>query len=223
METIDAVTRGLTHALGNRMFSVWSIGTAMRERPAEPRWGEVFEPEMARLDALLQLFRSLELDREGELEPIALPEALAVAVALLGQHPDLRVVAVQVPDDAPARTSPAPVLARRATLIQALLLLLIDAARESAEDAVPIRVSYSVPSTAGFVSVHITRTAEGAPTGLVRAARILLAHAGGSVRSGAGQVGQVGQGGQVGQVAGRVVLLPELGAARRAAAGHPRA
>ncbi|MCX5764029.1 MAG: hypothetical protein NTU67_05270 [Gemmatimonadetes bacterium] len=227
METADALTRGLTHALGNRMFSVWSIGTALRERPSEPRWGEAFDGEMARLEALLQLFRSLELDGEGDLEPIALPDVMAVAVALLGQHVDVRSVPVELPAEASsgsaagasagasAHRAPAPVLARRGSLTQALLMLLTDAARESTDESVPIVVRYPA-TTAEVVSIELSRgpaaserglesgLESGLERGLVRAAALLMAHAGGVVHTGA---------------SGRTLTLPELGAARQAARG----
>lgn len=215
METADAVTRGLTHSLGNRMFSVWSIGTAMRERPAEPRWGEAFDAEMARLEALLNLFRSLALEGEGALEPIALPDVLAVAVALLGQHADVRAIPVQLPDgDAvgtddggAARQTVAPVLARRSSLIQAILLLLTDAARESPDEGTPVVVRYPRTASDELVSVEVVRRASGSRSGLVRAAELLLTHAGGAVAVG-------------GDVAGRHLTLPALGAARRALAAR---
>jgi hypothetical protein len=219
METADAVTRGLTHSLGNRMFSVWSIGTALRERPAEPRWGEAFDAEMARLEALLNLFRSLALDGEGELEPIALPDVLAVAVALLGQHADVRAIPVELPvqppamrpvadavgtdDGAGARQPVPPVLAHRSSLIQALLLLLSDAARESADEGTSVVVRFHETASDDLVSLEVMRRAPGSRSGLVRAAELLLAHAGGTVAVG-------------GDVAGRRLTLPALGAARRA-------
>ena len=206
IETADALARGLTHSLGNRMFSVWSIGTAMRERPSEPRWGEAFDGEMARLEALLQLFRSIPLDGEGELEPIALPDVMAVAVALLAQHADVRSVPVELPAEASsAHQAPAPVLARRGSLIKALLVLLTDAARESTDESVPVVVRYPTTS-AEVVSIELSRgpagSESGLESGLVRAAAILVAHAGGVVHTGA---------------SGRTLTLPELGAAREAA------
>ena len=219
IETSDAVTRGLTHSLGNRLFSVWSIGTAMRERAAEPRWGEAFDAEMARLEALLHLFRSLALDGEEELEPIALPDVLTVAVALLGQHADVRAIPVQLPGELPdgstvgaddggaAPPSVAPVLARRSSLIQALLLLLTDAARESPDEGTPVVVRYPRTVSDELVSLEVMRTVSGSPSGLVRAADMLLAHAGGVVATG-------------GDVAGRLLTLPALAAARRALAAR---
>ena len=148
---------------------------------------------------------------------------LTVAVALLGQHADVRAIPVQLPRQLPgelpdgstvgaddggaAPPSVAPVLARRSSLIQALLLLLTDAARESPDEGTPVVVRYPRTVSDELVSLEVMRTASGSPSGLVRAADMLLAHAGGAVATG-------------GDVAGRLLTLPALAAARRALAAR---
>ncbi len=118
----DAVLRGLVHTLSNRIGTVVAAGGILAAGSAEVA-GRVLEGEAERLELLLAEFRLLAADPFGDEaapEPVVLHEVVAQAVALrahLGGAPDAGAACEGV-SEAP------PVLASRAALLQALVVLL---------------------------------------------------------------------------------------------------
>jgi hypothetical protein len=117
----DAVLRGLTHALSNRVGTVAAVAGMLA--PGEPVSGPVagaLRDESARLEEVLALYRLLPLDAGAEPEPLFLPDLIPAVVELHSHNGAYRdqPVAVEGAPDAP------PVLVPHSAFAQALLVLL---------------------------------------------------------------------------------------------------
>lgn len=143
----DAVLRGLVHALSNRVGTV-AAASALLEAGSAETAGRVLGGEVERLEALLALFRAATADPfgAGATEPLICAEVVGEALALhahAGDAGSARVPQSGV-DGAP------PVLAPRAALLHALLVLIAGAAEGAVlradADASVVRLRFDPPS-----------------------------------------------------------------------------
>ena len=126
----DGLLRGLNHTLSNRVSALSSYGAFVEAgEPIDADHLAALVTEVAQLERLLRLYRQLPISADGREEPVRVSDALPDAADLLASHLDLRTVSVriEVADDAP------PVLARLAALVQALVLVLHEAAEQALE------------------------------------------------------------------------------------------
>ena len=122
----DAVLRGLTHALSNRVGTLSAVAGMLAPGEAvAPPVAAALTDESARLEAVLALYRLLPFDREAPPEPLHLPDLVPAVLELHGHHAALRDVPCEVEPDPAAP----PVLAPHSALVQALLVLLAAGAR----------------------------------------------------------------------------------------------
>ena len=131
--TCDALLSGLAHALSNRIASL----NAVVAMPAESAAGVGLstETEVARLNGMLRLLRTLAARPAGRVVALDAAVLLESVVELHATHPSLRGVTVAI-EACPAM---APVLAPEGTLVRALLLALTHARTVAAADGRMVR------------------------------------------------------------------------------------
>jgi hypothetical protein len=138
--------------------------------------------DVARLGALMQLYRMLPAEQQIRPEPVRLQELTPQVLELHAYHADLRGVGCEITHDAEAL----PILVRPSALLRVLLVLLENAAGETrrAGRRTPVRLSYA--GDAADVRIVLTADAvqpydQRAREGLIDASRAALAHARGKI------------------------------------------
>lgn len=119
----DALLRGLTHALSNRVMAIATLA----DLTSDARAGEVLAGESRRLDTLLRQFRMLCSTDPSLGEPVHLADLMPPLVALAARHPDVADLACKLevaPDVEPVWGDPVS--------IQRVILTLIVAAARAA-------------------------------------------------------------------------------------------
>ena len=152
----DALLRGLTHALSNRVMAIANLAELTSGPAGAPdaRAGEVLAAESRRLDTLLRQFRMLGATDSAQCEPVHLGELLPSVVALGARHPE----AADLPCE--LTVAPAtplawgdPVRLQRVTLV-----LIVAATRVARRIGVPlVRVLVWGDERAAVVSVSASR------------------------------------------------------------------
>jgi len=84
----DALLRGLTHALSNRVMAITTLSDLAGDATAAATTRSVLASEAGRLDALLRQYRLLSPAPPSPAEPINIADVLAPLVELAGRHPD---------------------------------------------------------------------------------------------------------------------------------------
>ena len=126
LDTMDGVSRGLNHALSNRVNTLNTLLAVLQEnRELDAEIEGAFMGEEQRFEALLRLYRLMPLEGVSTSEPMVLIDPVQDAVALFAHHLDLRMLPCTVTglDGAP------PVRSRRQALTQAILVLLVAVGR----------------------------------------------------------------------------------------------
>lgn len=131
--TCDALLSGLAHALSNRIASLNAV-VAMPAASATDA-GLSTETEVARLNGMLRLLRTLAARPAGRVVALDAPSLLESVVELHATHPSLRGVSVAIE----ACTAVSPVLAPEGALVRALLLALTHARTAAAADGRMVR------------------------------------------------------------------------------------
>lgn len=160
----DAVLRGLVHALSNRVGTVVAAGALLDGGSAEAA-GRVLRGEGDRLELLLAHFRLVTADPFGEdaaPEPVVLTDVVGDALALHAYAADA--------SDAGAITATIggapPVLASRAGVLHALLVLLAGGASavraEPGPEVVRLRVEPAPDAAAAAAARLLTSAGDGA-------------------------------------------------------------
>jgi len=85
----DALLRGLTHALSNRVMAIATLSDLAGDAGAAVTTRSVLASEAGRLDALLQQFRLLSPPPPGPPEPLNVADVLSPLVELAARHPDV--------------------------------------------------------------------------------------------------------------------------------------
>lgn len=85
----DALLRGLTHALSNRVMAITTLSDLAGDASAIATTRTVLASEAGRLDALLHQFRLLSPAPPANAEPLNIADVLAPLVDLAGRHPDV--------------------------------------------------------------------------------------------------------------------------------------
>lgn len=85
----DALLRGLTHALSNRVMAIATLSDLAGDAGAAATTRSVLASEAGRLDALLQQFRLLSPPPPGPPEPLNVADLLSPLVELAARHPDV--------------------------------------------------------------------------------------------------------------------------------------
>ena len=152
LDTMDGLSRGLNHALSNRVNTFSTLMAVLHDaRTLDAELENALVAEEARMEALLRLYRLMPLARTASPEPMVLADPVNDALALFAHHLDLRMLPCTVTGlaDAP------PVRSRRQSLTQGILLLLVAVGRafdeghdESAE------LTLQVIHTADDVTLH---------------------------------------------------------------------
>jgi hypothetical protein len=131
INALDGLSRGLNHALSNRVNTLNTLLAVLQETPVHD--AEVIEAlasEEARFEALLALYRVMPLELSAAPEPILLADPVNVALALFHHHLDLRML----PCDVTGLDSTAPVRCPRQSLTQAILVMLVAVGRPMVGD-----------------------------------------------------------------------------------------
>lgn len=131
--TCDALLSGLAHALSNRIASLNAVVAMPAESAADA--GLSTETEVARLNGMLRLLRTLATRPAGRVVALDATALLEAVVELHATHPSLRGVSVAI--EVCAAVS--PVLAPEGTLVRALLLALTHARTAAAADGRMVR------------------------------------------------------------------------------------
>lgn len=190
----QAMLRGLSHTLSNRVAAIIALGDALEPgQPADAGLVATLRQEAVRLEELLRLQRllggSAHGGAHGSPEPVHLPDMLPDVVALHAQRSASR----ELPLDVGGDPSVLPVRVRPSALVQALLAL-VTAGAEAARGAEGARLTlrYGGDTVMSTVAVEARWTGERAEpdarvasatptipvTALARAAEWLLADAG---------------------------------------------
>ncbi|MES3034878.1 MAG: hypothetical protein V4813_12840 [Gemmatimonadota bacterium] len=120
-ETIDAIIRGLGHALNNRALALSAtIESLDPKRPIGTTLSAGLTREAERLTEQLRQLRALPFAVASEPMPLLLPDVLAAAIQLHRTHASLGNVPVYLEGTASAP----PVLAPESSLVHATLVLL---------------------------------------------------------------------------------------------------
>ncbi len=126
LDTTDGISRGLNHALSNRVNTLNTLLAVLQEsRELDPEIEGALTGEEQRFEALLRLYRLMPLEGVSTSEPMVLTDPVQDAVALFAHHLELRMLPCTVTglDGAP------PVRSRRQALTQAILVMLVAVGR----------------------------------------------------------------------------------------------
>ncbi|HKV51105.1 MAG TPA: hypothetical protein VJO52_07900 [Gemmatimonadaceae bacterium] len=191
----DALLRGLTHALSNRVMAIATLADLTAEAPPSDATNDVLASEARRLDALLHQFRLLSPAPPAPAEPLNIADTLPALVELAGRHPevagmpcDIRVAATVQP----AYTD--------AGMLGRVVPPLVVAATRAARRVGASRVQIDVSGDAHWVVVRLAVGDAGVAEGTADVA---------SQGSPAMQIADTGHGARY------ELLLPTLAAARR--------
>lgn len=135
----DALLRGLTHALSNRVMAIATLAELESVPGPDGRAGDVLMGEARRLDTLLHQFRMLCSVDPSSCEAVHLGELLTAVVGLAARHPEAADLPCTL--DVEAAAEPAwgdPVWIQRAVLT--LLTAATRAARRLGANGVRLRV-----------------------------------------------------------------------------------
>jgi hypothetical protein len=205
LDALDGLSRGLNHALSNRVNTLNTLLAVLQESAAhDPEVIRALAAEEARFEALLALYRLMPLDFGATREPLVLADPVNDALALFHQHLDLRMLPCDV---AGVDTAP-PIRTLRQTLTQTILVMLVAVGRPLAGDEEGHGLALSAGSTEDEVVLRATTTRPAAPvddTAWV-ALEWLAATIGGNTRRGQTDDGRPWA----------ALVLPTLAAERRA-------
>jgi hypothetical protein len=120
-ETIDAIVRGLAHALNNRALALGATIEALdAKRPVGEQVANGLTREAERLSEQLKQLRTLPFALEREPMPLLLRDVVSTAIQLHRAHADLGDIAVYLEGSADAP----PILAPESSFIHAVLVTL---------------------------------------------------------------------------------------------------
>jgi hypothetical protein len=148
LDAFDGLSRGLNHALSNRVNTLNTLLAVLQETPErDPEIDGALLAEEARFEGVLHLYRLMPLEGAAAPEPMVLADPVKDAVALLSHHLDLRMLACRVTglEGAP------PVRSLRQSLTQSILLMLVSVGRSVTGDDEGRGLSLVVSSTADEV------------------------------------------------------------------------
>ena len=160
-ETIDAIIRGLGHALNNRALALGATVESLDpRRPLDEAITSGLTRETERLSEELRQLRALPFAVSAEPMPLLIHDVLATAIQLHRTHASLGQVPVYLEgsSDAP------PVLAPESSLVHATLVLLTALKGHAAPNGV-VRIRYSGTSEQLVVQFEAQRDATDAPDG----------------------------------------------------------
>jgi signal transduction histidine kinase len=149
----EALVRGLSHALSNRIATIGTIAELLRVGGDDPlAMSEMLAIETERLEDLLEQMRALSMRSAGRMEAMRLSDVVAAAMAVHSYHPERRAVAVTVEPGDESR----PVLGDP-LLLQRQLLILLDAATQAAisQGSREARVRFGLMGKVGVARVLV--------------------------------------------------------------------
>lgn len=160
LETTDGISRGLNHALSNRVNTLNTLLAVLQEsRELDQEIEGALVGEEQRFEALLRLYRLMPLEGMSASEPMVLVDPVQDAVALFAHHLDLRMLPCTVTglDGAP------PVRSRRQALTQAILVLLVAVGRAlvPAEDKLGLELGITCTEDEVFLRASTRRPSAG--------------------------------------------------------------
>lgn len=142
----DAILRGLTHALSNRVMAIATLADLAGDASAVATTRSVLSSEAGRLDALLQQYRLLSPAPPSPAEPINIADVLAPLVELAGRHPDV----VGTPCDVRLSAGVQPAFVDAGS-VSRIVPALVVAAMRAARRMQPPRVQVDVRGDAQWV------------------------------------------------------------------------
>lgn len=151
--TIDAIIRGLSHALNNRALALGAtIESLDPKRPVGQQLATGLTREAERLTEQLRQLRDLPFAIETEPMPLLLRDVLSAAIQLHRSHMSLGVIPVYLEGtvDAP------PVLAQEPAFVHALLVMLT-AMKEFASPGGLVRISYAGTPELAEITIRAER------------------------------------------------------------------
>lgn len=175
----DALLRGLTHALSNRVMAITTLAELAVESVVSGTTVDVLSSEARRLDALLHQFRLLSPAPPAAPEPFNIADTLPPLVELAGRHPEV----VGMPCDIRVAANVQPAFVDAGMIGQVVPALVVAATRaarrvgvarvqiEVAGDAIWVVVRFAVGEAGGgpaddaphgSPAMRITDTAQGA-------------------------------------------------------------
>jgi hypothetical protein len=145
----DALLRGLTHALSNRVMAISTLAELSVEAPLTGTTADVLSSEARRLDALLHQFRLLSPPPPAPPEPSNIADALPSLVEFAGRHPEV----AGMPCDIRVTANVQPAFIDAAMLGRAVPVLLVATTRAARRVGVS-RVQIDVVGDAHWVVVR---------------------------------------------------------------------
>lgn len=156
-ETIDAIVRGLGHALNNRALALGATIEALdSRRPVGEAVTQALAREAERLTEQLRQLRSLPFALEREPMPLLLRDVMMTAIQLHRSHATLGDVPVYLE----GTTDAPPVLAPESSMLHALLVTLTALKAYAAPGGV-VRVTYAGTPELAEVAFVAHRDPEG--------------------------------------------------------------
>lgn len=144
----DALLRGLTHALSNRVMAITTLADLAGDASAVATTRSVLASEAGRLDALLHQYRLLSPAPPSPAEPINIADLVAPLVDLAARHPDV----VGTPCDVRLTAGVQPAFVD-AGQVGRIVPALVVAAMRAARRVQPPRVQVDVRGDARWVVV----------------------------------------------------------------------
>lgn len=157
----DALLRGLTHALSNRVMAITTLAELTVESPASSTTSDVLSSEARRLDALLHQYRLLSPAPPAPPEPLNIADSLPSLVDLAGRHPEVAGMPCDI--RVAANVQPAYI---DAGMLGRVVPTLVVAATRAARRMGSSRVQIDVAGDARWVVVRVAvgdATSEGGP------------------------------------------------------------
>jgi hypothetical protein len=145
----DALLRGLSHALSNRVMAISTLAELMADSPASAPAGNILSSEARRLDLLLHQFRLLSPPPPAPPEPLSVVDLLPSLVEFAGRHPEIAAM----PCDIRVTANVQPAFIDAAMLGRAVPVLLVAATRAARRVGVS-RVQIDVVGDAHWVVVR---------------------------------------------------------------------
>jgi len=163
-DVMDGLSRGLNHALSNRVNTLNTLLAVLQDIPEyDAEIIEALAAEEGRFEGVLALYRLMPFDLRAAREPIMLADPVKDALALFQHHLDLRFL----PCDTIGMESAPPVRCQRQLLTQAILVMLVAAGRPVAGDDAGHGLTLSAGSTEDEVVLRVTTTRPAPPVDAV--------------------------------------------------------
>jgi hypothetical protein len=179
----EKVLKGLNHQLTNRVASIEAVTGLIEPGETDEQLLRALAKDVARLNALMRLYRMLPAEPTALPEAVRLQDVLPQVLELHAFHADLHDITCMLTHDPDIE----PVFVRPSALLRSLLVLLESAAghilRSRLSSPILLRCSSDATSVTMVLEAPSPTTDEffAGSGGLMNAVSSALAHAGGTV------------------------------------------